>query len=160
MIDSLRWEDNLSVQRPLKEGEVAVKPHTVGVNFRDVLQTQGVVDGDDLGGEFSGTVLKVGPGVAGVTPGDRVFMTESYRFLNKFTTNQELLAHIPKKFSMKGAATMPTVFTTVIYALLHLRPWMEGQTILIHSDCSRVGISFFRIASPDLKSSTPIAVPS
>ena len=146
MIDSLRWEENLSVQRPLKEGEVAVKPHTVGVNFRDVLQTQGVVDGDDLGGESSGTVLEVGPGVAGFAPGDRVFMIESYCFSNKVITNQELLAHVPKKLSMEGAATMPTVFTTVIYALLHLRRLMKGQTILIHSACGGVGISSIQIA--------------
>ena len=146
MIDSLRWEENLSVQRPLKEGEVAVKPHTVGVNFRDVLQTQGVVDGDDLGGESSGTVLEVGPGVADFAPGDRVFMIESYCFSNKVITNHELLAHIPKNLSMEGAATMPTVFTTVIYALLHLRRLMKGQTILIHSACGGVGISSIQIA--------------
>ena len=145
-IDSLRWEENPSVQRPLAEGEVAVKPHTVGVNFRDVLQTQGVVDGDDLGGEASGTVLEVGPGVTAFSPGDRVFMIQSYCFSNKVITNQELLAQIPEKLSMEGAATMPTVFTTVIYALLHLRPLTKGQTILIHSACGGVGIATIQIA--------------
>lgn len=146
MIDNLRWEENLSVQRPLRAGEVAVKPHTVGVNFRDVLQTQGIVDGDDLGGESSGTVLEVGPGVTSFSPGDRVFMIESYCFSNKVITNQELLAKIPEKLSMEGAATMPTVFTTVIYALMHLRPLKKGQTILIHSACGGVGISSIQIA--------------
>jgi hypothetical protein len=33
MIDSLRWEKN-DVSRPLQGQEVAVRPHTVGVNFR------------------------------------------------------------------------------------------------------------------------------
>ena len=145
-IDSLRWEENTAVQRALKEGEVAVKPHTVGVNFRDVLQTQGVVDGDDLGGESSGTVLEVGPGVTNFKPGDRVFMIESYCFSNKVITSQELLAHIPDQLSMEGAATMPTVFTTVIYALLHLRPLKKFQTILIHSACGGVGIASIQIA--------------
>lgn len=34
MIDSLRWERNDDASRPLKGQEVAVRPHTVGVNFR------------------------------------------------------------------------------------------------------------------------------
>ncbi|KAH8427770.1 uncharacterized protein LDX57_005477 [Aspergillus melleus] len=34
MIDSLRWEKNVDASRPLKGQEVAVRPHTVGVNFR------------------------------------------------------------------------------------------------------------------------------
>lgn len=34
MIDSLRWEENEGASRPLKGEEVAVRPHTVGVNFR------------------------------------------------------------------------------------------------------------------------------
>jgi hypothetical protein len=34
MIDSLRWEKNEGVSRPLQGQEVAVRPHTVGVNFR------------------------------------------------------------------------------------------------------------------------------
>lgn len=34
MIDSLQWEKNEDASRPLKGQEVAVRPHTVGVNFR------------------------------------------------------------------------------------------------------------------------------
>ena len=146
MIDSLRWEVNSAVQRPLRNGEVCVKPYFVGVNFRDVLQTQGVVDGDDLGGESAGIVLEVGPGVTDFKKGDRVFMIESYCFSNRVITNHELLAKIPDSLSLEGAATFPTVFTTVIYALLHLRRLEKGQSILIHSACGGVGLSSIQIA--------------
>jgi NADPH:quinone reductase-like Zn-dependent oxidoreductase len=83
------------VQRPLRTGEVLLKPHTVGINFKDVLQTQGVVDGNDLGGECSGTVIEVGPGVINFKPGDKVFTVASYCFSNKLIASQDLLAKIP-----------------------------------------------------------------
>lgn len=146
MIDSLRWEENWRVQRSLRHGEVLVKPHTVGINFKDVLQTQGVVDGNDLGGECSGTVIEVGPGVTDVKPGDRVFTVASYCFSNKLITSQDLLAKIPDGLSMEGAGTMGTVFTTAIYALCHLRPLTKGQSILIHSACGAVGIAAIQLA--------------
>ncbi|RYP68709.1 hypothetical protein DL771_006510 [Monosporascus sp. 5C6A] len=146
MIDSLRWEENWRVQRPLRNGEVLVKPHTVGINFKDVLQTQGVVDGNDLGGECSGTIIEVGPGVTEFKPGDRIFTVASYCFSNKLITSQDLLAKIPDGLSMEGAGTMGTVFTTAIYALCHLRPLRKGQTILIHSACGAVGIAAIQLA--------------
>jgi hypothetical protein len=34
MIDSLRWEENKDASRPLQGIDVAIRPHTVGVNFR------------------------------------------------------------------------------------------------------------------------------
>jgi acyl transferase domain-containing protein/NADPH:quinone reductase-like Zn-dependent oxidoreductase/SAM-dependent methyltransferase len=146
MIDSLRWEENWRVQRPLVNGEVLVKPHTVGINFKDILQTQGVIDGNDLGGECSGTIIEVGPGVTELKPGDRVFTVASYCFSNKLITSQDLLAKIPDSLSMEGAGTMGTVFTTAIYALCHLRPLTKGQTILIHSACGAVGIAAIQLA--------------
>jgi NADPH:quinone reductase-like Zn-dependent oxidoreductase/NADP-dependent 3-hydroxy acid dehydrogenase YdfG len=146
MIDSLRWEENWMVQRPLRTGEVLLKPHTVGINFKDVLQTQGVVDGNDLGGECSGTVIEVGPGVINFKPGDKVFTVVSYCFSNKLIASQDLLAKIPEGLTMEGAGTMGTVFTTAIYALCHMRRLTKGQSILIHSACGAVGIAAIQLA--------------
>ncbi|KAM7190948.1 lovastatin nonaketide synthase [Rhypophila sp. PSN 637] len=148
MIDSLRWEDNLMVKRPLGPGEVSIRPHTVGVNFRDVLTTQGVVDGDDLGGECSGTILEVGPGVREeFQVGTRVLAVASYCFSNRMICSQDLIAKMPDSLSMEGAATMGIVFTTVLYAIMHLRRLEKGQTILIHSACGGVGIAAIQVAN-------------
>lgn len=146
MIDSLRWEKNWKVQRPLRNGEVLIKPHIVGINFKDVLQAQGVVDGNDLGGECSGTIIEVGSGVMEFKPGDRVFTVASYCFSNKLIASQDLLAKIPDGLSMEGAGTMGTVFTTAIYALCHLRHLTKGQTILIHSACGAVGLAAIQLS--------------
>lgn len=146
LVDSLRWEENPSVERPLEAGEVAVKPHSVGVNFKDVLLTQGVVDGDDLGCEASGTVIEVGPGVTRFSAGDRVFLVESYCFSNKVITSQDALAHVPENLTLEGAATMPLAFVTVIYGLLHRRHLRRDETILIHSACGGVGLAAIQIA--------------
>lgn len=146
MLDSLRWEENWKVQRPLGNGEVLIKPHTVGINFKDVLQTQGVVDGNDLGNECSGTIIEVGKGVTEFKPGDQVFTVASYCFSNKLMTHQDLVAKIPDGLNMEGAGTMGIVFTTAIYALCHLRPLRMGQSILIHSACGAFGIAAIQLA--------------
>jgi acyl transferase domain-containing protein/NADPH:quinone reductase-like Zn-dependent oxidoreductase len=146
MIDSLRWEENWMVQRQLKNGEVLLKPNFVGVNFKDVLNTQGIVDGNDLGNECSGTIVEVGPGVTDFKPGDRVFAVTSYCFSNKVITTQDLVAKIPDSMSMEGAGTMGTVFTTAIYALRHMRRLSKGQSVLIHSACGAVGIAAIQLA--------------
>uniref|UniRef100_UPI001CEDE05C alcohol dehydrogenase catalytic domain-containing protein n=1 Tax=Streptomyces sp. HPF1205 TaxID=2873262 RepID=UPI001CEDE05C len=51
---------------------VAVR--AAGVNFRDVLSALGMYPGPAglLGGEGSGVVVEVGPGVSDLTVGDRV----------------------------------------------------------------------------------------
>lgn len=146
IINSLRWEENWRVQRPLGPDEVSIKPHSVGINFRDILQAQGIVDGNDLGRECSGTIIEVGSGVTEWAPGDRIFTIGTYCFSNKIITTQDLLARMPPDLTMEGAATMGTVFTTVIYSLLHLRRLQKNQTILIHSACGAVGIAAIQIA--------------
>ncbi|KAF2676482.1 polyketide synthase [Lentithecium fluviatile CBS 122367] len=127
MIDSIRYEKNDTTSGQLKGREVAVKPHTVGVNFRDVLQTQGLIDGDDLGGESSGVVEAIGPDVTDFAVGDRVFMMVPYCFSNRVITTEELVAKIPEGLSSEDAATMPIVYITVIYALLHLRRLQKDE---------------------------------
>jgi NADPH:quinone reductase-like Zn-dependent oxidoreductase len=91
------------------------------LSCQDVLQTQGLIDGDDLGGESSGVIEDVGPDVTDFAVGDRVFMMVPYCFSNRVVTTEELVARIPETLSSEEAATMPIVYITVIYALLHLR---------------------------------------
>ncbi|WP_254910129.1 acyltransferase domain-containing protein, partial [Micromonospora sp. NBS 11-29] len=60
---------------PLGAGEVRVAVRAAGVNFRDVLIALGMYPDSSavMGSEGAGIVVEVGPGVSGLTPGDRVF---------------------------------------------------------------------------------------
>ncbi|KAJ4338021.1 hypothetical protein N0V95_008172 [Ascochyta clinopodiicola] len=109
MIDSIRYEKNDLTSRPLEGHEVAVRLHTVGVNFRDVLQTQGLIDGDDLVGASSGVIEAVGTDVTDFAVGDRVFLMVPYCFSNRVVTTEELVAKIPESLSSEEAAAMPIV---------------------------------------------------
>jgi NADPH2:quinone reductase len=62
------------------EGEVQVEVAAAGVNFIDVYKRQGVYPVPTpfvLGEEGAGTVTAVGPGVAGLSVGDRVAWCQS-----------------------------------------------------------------------------------
>ncbi|MFC6881641.1 SDR family NAD(P)-dependent oxidoreductase [Actinomadura yumaensis] len=61
------------VLEPLAAGQVRIEVRTAGINFRDVLVSLGMAPGQTgLGSEGAGTVVEVGPGVSGLSVGDRV----------------------------------------------------------------------------------------
>ncbi|EUC40640.1 hypothetical protein COCMIDRAFT_9515 [Bipolaris oryzae ATCC 44560] len=145
-INGLRWEDNVAVSRPCGPDEIAVRPHTVGVNFRDIVQTQGLIDSSDLGGECSAIVTEVGSEVTEFKVGDRVFGMVPQSYSNRVLNKAVLFAKVPDNLTMVEAATMPTTYLTVIFALRHARRLNKGDTILIHSAAGGVGISAINIA--------------
>ena len=57
---------------PLEPREVRVAVEAAGLNFLDLFQALGVVDGGLLGKEFCGRVLETGADVTGVSVGERV----------------------------------------------------------------------------------------
>ena len=78
---SLRVDE---VERPTAgPGEVVIDVKAAGVNFPDVLITQGKYQfKPDLpfspGGEVAGVVRDIGPGVTGIRPGDRVIAATTW----------------------------------------------------------------------------------
>jgi NADPH:quinone reductase-like Zn-dependent oxidoreductase len=146
-LKTLRW-----VQRPqiqLTGDEVAVEVRAAGMNFKDLLISMGVVDGnmDDgngLGCECAGLVTQVGPD-ANFQVGDRVAVLSGDAYSTVLRTSSALCARIPDDLSFEDAATMPCVYATVIHGLLDLARIEKGQTVLIHSGCGGVGIAAIHI---------------
>lgn len=48
--------------------------------------------------------------------------------------------------SLKDAATIPVVYTTVYYALFFYRPISSGKSILIHAGSGGIGLAAIRVA--------------
>ncbi|WP_394839097.1 SDR family NAD(P)-dependent oxidoreductase [Pendulispora rubella] len=147
-LESLALVPHPELQEPLREGQVRVAVRAAGLNFRDVINALGMYPGDPgpLGGEAAGVVLEVAPGVSSVAPGDRVMGLFSGAFGPIAITDHRALARIPEGLSFLEAASIPVVFLTAYYGLVHLARLQPGERILIHAAAGGVGMAATQIA--------------
>lgn len=129
-LNSLSWKPYQP--EPLEDDSVEIQNLAVGLNFKDVLISMGVVEGKilegkGLGCESAGIVTKVGPKVKDLKPGDRCMVFASGAFSSTLTTKEQLCAKIPPMMSFAEAASMPTVYCTVIYSLCDVAHLEKGQ---------------------------------
>ena len=107
----------------------------------------GIVESPEktLGLEAAGVVQAVGPEVQSLRPGDRVIVFGGGCFSTRIVITEKLCARIPDSLNFEDAATMPCVFSTVIYGLLDIGRLASGQSVLIHSACGGVGLAAIQI---------------
>ncbi|SEG55206.1 type I polyketide synthase [Marinobacterium lutimaris] len=151
-LKNLRWKPR-ELALPGDE-EVAVEVKATGLNFRDVMYALGLLadeaiengfSGPAMGLEFAGIVTSVGAGVTDFRPGDKVVGFGSASFSTQMVTGAETLAHLPADISFEAAATIPTTFFTVYYALKHLARLQPGERLLIHGAAGGVGLAAIQI---------------
>lgn len=152
-LDQLHWAT--SQRRIPAAGEVEIAVRAAGLNFRDVMFALGILPdeavengfaGPTLGMEASGTVTRVGPDVDYLKPGDDVLFFAPSCFSSHVTSEAKAVAVMPKNMSFEQAATVPTVFFTVYYALHHLAQLEAGERILIHGAAGGVGMAAIQYA--------------
>jgi len=150
---NLRWEAH--PRSAPADGEVEVDVHATGLNFRDVMYALGLLSdeaiehgfaGPTLGLEFSGIVRSVGSKACGFAPGDQVVGFGPSSFGNRVVTQASAISHIPPGMSFESAATIPSTFFTVYYALHHLARLQPGEKVLIHGAAGGVGIAAIQLA--------------
>ncbi len=129
-------------------GEVEIRVHATGLNFRDVLKTLGMYPGDAglLGDECAGEVVAVGAGVTDFQVGDAVMAAATGSFRTFVTTPAALVTRMPDHLSFEEAATIPITFLTAYYALGYLANLSAGQSVLIHAGAGGVGMAAIQIA--------------
>ncbi|MEO0347584.1 MAG: zinc-binding dehydrogenase, partial [Pseudomonadota bacterium] len=97
-----------------------------------------------LGMDFAGTVEATGEGVTGFAPGDEVFgcaggLAHLQGALADFmVADARLIAHKPKRLSMREAAALPLVGITA-YEGLQRAQVKAGQKVLVHGGVGGVG---------------------
>jgi NADPH:quinone reductase-like Zn-dependent oxidoreductase len=108
----------------------------------------GIIEGSKggLGLEASGIVRNIGSAVTDFVVGDRVMIFKSGCFSTRMNVSSMLCAKIPDHISDEEAATMPTVYSTVVHSLLNLGNLQRDQSILIHSACGGVGLAAIELA--------------
>ena len=152
-LKNLYWQE-LSEQF-LQADEIEIKPHAAGLNFRDVMYAMGLLSdeavengfaGPTLGMELSGTVTNVGSAVLDFKAGDEVVGFAPACFSSRVISQTTAITHKPASWSFEEAATIPTTFFTVYYALHHLAQIQAGEKILIHGAAGGVGIAAIQFA--------------
>lgn len=142
-------------EHELADTAVEVEVRATGLNFRDVMYLMGLLPdeavengfaGASLGLEFSGVVKRTGAQVQELQPGDRVMGFGSACFSSHVVTRADALAKMPEHWTFESAATVPTVFFTVYYALKQLADIQPGERVLIHGGAGGVGIAAIQLA--------------
>jgi acyl transferase domain-containing protein/NADPH:quinone reductase-like Zn-dependent oxidoreductase/acyl carrier protein len=131
-------------------GEVQIEVHAAGLNFRDVLAALGQMPEVRAplapGGECSGLVRAVGPGVRRLAPGDPVVAVARGTLGTYTTTSAHSVAVLPANVDFDRAAGIPIVFLTAQYALETLARLAPGERVLIHAATGGVGLAAVQIA--------------
>ncbi|BBB25118.1 type I polyketide synthase [Amphritea japonica] len=150
---NLEWQAKPS--ELIADQEIEIEVMATGLNFRDIMYALGMLSdeaiengfaGASLGLEFSGRVTKTGKLVSEFSEGDSVVGFGSACFSNRIIATKSSIAPMPEGLSFEGAATIPTTFLTVYYALHHLARLQPGERVLIHGAAGGVGIAAIQIA--------------
>ncbi|HEV2989462.1 MAG TPA: NAD(P)H-quinone oxidoreductase [Candidatus Angelobacter sp.] len=132
--------------------QVMVRVRASALNRADLLQRQGRYPAppgypqEIPGLEFAGEVAAVGPQVKQWKVGQRVFGLIAGGGQAEYVVVQErLLAEIPNNLGWPEAAAIPEVFMTAHDALWKQAGLRPGETVLIHSVGSGVGLAAIQL---------------
>lgn len=104
--------------------------------------------------EFAGEVERLGPGVAGVSPGDRVMGRAPASYAEFVVVDQRELMPVPAGLSWEEAAAIPNVFVTAHDAIVTNGRLQPGESVLVNAASSGVGTAAIQIAK--LLGATPV----
>ena len=144
--------DNLQLRAASRRkpgpGNIELRIHATGLNFRDVLNALGMYPGDPgpLGNECAGVVTAVGEGVEHLAVGDDVVSMVDRSFATYVIAPAALTVRKPPQLSFVEAATVPVAFLTAAYALRDLGRIRKGDRVLIHAVTGGVGMAALQIA--------------
>ena len=141
LLDSLRFIDDPSSSRPIASDELRMRPKAFGVNFRDVMISLGQLeDRSPMSSEHSGIVTEVGADASTeFHVGDRICAWGGKAYANSVKLKALSAQKIPADMDFETAASIPIVYATVYYALVHLARLERGESVLIHSAAGGVG---------------------
>ena len=141
LLDSIRFVEDDTPQKSLGAEELRMDLRASGVNFRDVMISLGQLDDSSaMCGEHSGIVTAVGTSLTSIFHvGDRICAWGGNAYASSIVVNGLSAQIIPNDMSFETAASIPIVYTTAYYSLVHLARLKKGETVLIHSAAGGVG---------------------
>ncbi|KAL9618384.1 MAG: hypothetical protein Q9160_006892 [Pyrenula sp. 1 TL-2023] len=146
LLDSLEFQDDHSVEKPLEATQIEVEVRASGVNFRDCLLALGRMSGTRFGFECAGVVTRVGHACTRFRPGDRVCAFLLGTFQTFVRAEEHLVMPVPENFSFAEGAALLTTTMVVYYGFFHVARIQRGETILIHSGAGATGQAAIQMA--------------
>nr|ACR50774.1 polyketide synthase [Streptomyces longisporoflavus] len=145
-LDDLGLVEFPEADAPLGSGQIRIRLHAAGLNFRDVAVALGVVDdARALGGEGAGVVLEVAPDVSHLAVGDRVVgLIDGTGPVT--VADARMVTTVPSGWSFAEAATLPIVFLTAYLGLVDLAKIRPGEKLLVHAGAGGVGMATLQLA--------------
>ncbi|MFD5899804.1 SDR family NAD(P)-dependent oxidoreductase, partial [Streptomyces sp. NPDC060366] len=145
-LDDLGLVEFPEAYAPLGSGQIRIRLHAAGLNFRDVAVALGVVDdARALGGEGAGVVLEVAPDVSHLAVGDRVMgLIDGTGPVT--VADARMVTTVPSGWSFAEAATLPIVFLTAYLGLVDLAKIRPGEKLLVHAGAGGVGMATLQLA--------------
>ncbi len=128
-------------------GEVLVRVRAASINFPDILMCQGKYQfKPELpfvpGMNFSGDVVAVADGAAGVAAGDAVAGSVRFgAFAEYVVASPAQLHRKPREMSYGAAAAYPSAYLTAYVSLVRRAALQAGETLLVHGAAGGVGLA-------------------
>ena len=132
-------------------GEVRIRIAAAGLNYADLLVTQGKYQVKHAppfvpGFELAGTIEAVGPQVTQVKTGDRVIaIPEAGGFAETAVVAADRVYPAPGGLDAAEAAGFPIAYGTSYLALVEQAKLQAGETLLVHGAAGGVGLTAVEI---------------
>jgi NADPH2:quinone reductase len=126
-------------------GEARIAQRAIGVNFLDTYYRGGSYPWPTTplipGAEAAGVVEDVGPGVAGLAPGDRVaYVMHVGAYRTRRVVPADRLVKLPDSIAFDVAASIMLKGLTAQYLATSCYPVKAGDTVLVHAAAGGVGL--------------------
>ncbi|KAM0804375.1 reducing type I polyketide synthase 10 [Usnea florida] len=147
-MDSVHFVTNRIHDSPLDPDFIEVEARVRSLNAKDVHVIFGRIDTKNAtcSIDMAGIVKRVGYAVTSFSPGDRVVVMAPGHFGNVERVPEWACCKLRDDEDLAIMATIPLVTATALYALSHRAQLEKGESILIHSAASGVGIAAVQIA--------------
>src|SRR6056297_1544066 len=136
----------------LREGSVRIGVKAAGVNFPDILMSEGKYQVKPAlpftpGLEVAGMVLECAPGVTHVQPGDRVmaFARHGGGFAAEIVLPGGIVTPMPAAMDFVTGAAFPVAYGTAHFALTHRGYLRPGEWLLVLGATGGVGIAAIEV---------------
>src|SRR6478735_7618308 len=133
-------------------GDVRIDVAASGINFADVMARMGLYPDAPktpcvVGYEVAGTVLELGEGVEGLTPGQRVVAGTMFGgYASQVVVPASDVVALPDELSFEQGAAIPVNYGTAWAGLIGFGSLQAGERVLVHSAGGGVGIAATQIA--------------